>query len=347
MATFAKCKNLIIRANMPQSYHSNAVTNVHIRCDIRKSNQSNALLAAQYGISTNTVSKWKNRDSMEDRSSRPHNISYALTEVEETIICLLRKELWISREEIVEVVAEQGIMVCVSTVYRCLVHNGLNRKPESVKAVYGTFKEYQPGYLHIDVTYLPKIEGVRRYLFVAIDRATRLLFYRLYDEKSAENAADFLSLCRDFFPFEITTVMTDNGKEFSNKLFKGRSGAKTEKEGKFDQACGVGIDHRLTKPGTPKTNGMVERVNLTIKTATIHKTSYDSYDCLEKHLMEFLVFYNTNRRHGSLVKELKVKTPLDACNKWINTVPQLFVKNILQFGDLTVPLHHNCSLEQQ
>lgn len=105
MATFAKCKNLIIRANMPQSYHSNAVTNVHIRCDIRKSNQSNALLAAQYGISTNTVSKWKNRDSMEDRSSRPHNISYALTEVEETIICLLRKELWISREEIVEVVA--------------------------------------------------------------------------------------------------------------------------------------------------------------------------------------------------------------------------------------------------
>ncbi len=24
---------------MPQSYHSNAVTNVHIRCDMRKSNQ--------------------------------------------------------------------------------------------------------------------------------------------------------------------------------------------------------------------------------------------------------------------------------------------------------------------
>lgn len=71
---------------------------------------------------------------------------------------------------------------------------------------------------------------------------------------------------------------------------------------------------------------MVERVNLTIKTATIHETSYDSYDCLEKHLMEFLVFYNTNRRHESLVKELKVKTPLDACNKWINTVPHLFVK---------------------
>ena len=69
---------------------------------------------------------------------------------------------------------------------------------------------------------------------MAIDRATRLLFYRLYDEKSAENAADFLTLCKEFFPFEITTVLTDNGKEFSNKLFKGRSGAKTEKEGKLE-----------------------------------------------------------------------------------------------------------------
>ena len=81
---------------------------------------------------------------MDDRSSRPHSISYALTDVEETIICLLRKELWISREEIVEAVAEQGIKVFASTAYRCLVRNGLNRKPESVKAVYGTFKEYQP-----------------------------------------------------------------------------------------------------------------------------------------------------------------------------------------------------------
>ena len=78
---------------MPQSFHSNAVTNVHIRCDIRKYNQTNAILAAQYGTSSNTISKWKNRNSMDDRSSRPHSISYALTDVEETIICLLRKEL--------------------------------------------------------------------------------------------------------------------------------------------------------------------------------------------------------------------------------------------------------------
>jgi hypothetical protein len=38
------------------------------------------------------------------------------------------------------------------------------------------FKAYEPGYLHVDVKYLPQLadESSRRYLFVAIDRATRL-----------------------------------------------------------------------------------------------------------------------------------------------------------------------------
>jgi hypothetical protein len=40
-----------------------------------------------------------------------------------------------------------------------------------------TFKEYEPGYLHIDVTYLPKLAGKKQYLFVAIDRATRVLYF--------------------------------------------------------------------------------------------------------------------------------------------------------------------------
>jgi len=38
------------------------------------------------------------------------------------------------------------------------------------------FKAHEPGYIHIDVKYLPEMndESSRRYLFWAIDRATRL-----------------------------------------------------------------------------------------------------------------------------------------------------------------------------
>ena len=53
-----------------------------------------------------------------------------------------------------------------------------------------TFKTYEPGFLHVDVKYLPQMadETTRRYLFVAIDRATRWVFVRFMPAKTAANA---------------------------------------------------------------------------------------------------------------------------------------------------------------
>lgn len=332
---------------MPQTYHANATTNIHIRREINKSNLPNTVLAEQHKVSLNTVSKWKNRDSFEDASSRPHNIEYALTPVQETLVVSIRNTTWASREEIAEMLSNSGISVSISSVYRCLVNNGINRKPKEARQAYAKFKEYTPGYIHMDVTYMPRINGIRYYLFVAIDRTTRLMFYRLYDEKSAENAADFMNRARKFFPFIIDIVLTDNGKEFSNKLYKGRSGASTEKEGKFDIACGESTEHRLTKPGTPKTNGMVERANLTIKVSTIHRVKYQSLQELSDDLEQFLVFYNLYRRHGGLVKELKVRTPIEACIRWLELQPELFYRKTLIIGKNVIPLQCENSHFQQ
>lgn len=57
---------------------------------------------------------------------------------------------------------------------------------------------------------------------MAIDRATRTLFYSVYENKTAQNAQDFFVKCLDFFPFEITHILTDNGLEFTNKLLKSK-----------------------------------------------------------------------------------------------------------------------------
>jgi hypothetical protein len=45
-----------------------------------------------------------------------------------------------------------------------------------------TFNDYEPGFVHIDIKYLPQMpdETSRRYLFVAIDRATRWVFLHIY-----------------------------------------------------------------------------------------------------------------------------------------------------------------------
>ena len=67
-------------------------------------------------------------------------------------------------------------------------------KPKAPKPAHKPFKAYEPGCVHIDVKYLPRMgdEDRRRYLFVAIDRATRRSFVRLYPANAAANARRFL-----------------------------------------------------------------------------------------------------------------------------------------------------------
>lgn len=212
-----------------------------------------------------------------------------------------------------------------SSVYRCLVKNLLNKVPQQQKDEAKKFKAYEPGYFHIDVTYLPKFNGVSPYLFVAIDRAARTLYYQIYDDKTARSTADFFDKCLDFFPFEITHILTDNGLEFTNRLIMSKKGKLCTKDSLLDSKCQEhNIKHRLTKPCTPKTNGMVERVNGTIKNNTILKTMYNNKVEMTDGLILFLIYYNINRRHGSIRKEMNVKTPFQAIEKWfiLNNHPQ-------------------------
>ena len=86
-----------------------------------------------------------------------------------------------------ETLLEQNPLISRGSVYRCLLKNKINKKPEDQKDKAKLFKAYEPGYLHIDVTYLPKFEGQKWYLFVAIDRATRALYYSVYPDKTARS----------------------------------------------------------------------------------------------------------------------------------------------------------------
>src|SRR5690606_33412199 len=125
------------------------------------------------------------------------------------------------------------------------------------------FKAYEPGFVHIDVKYLPQMadETTRRYLFVAIDRATRWVFVRVYASKSATNARRFLKELHKAAAFRIRTILTDNGKEFTDRFITRGERTPTGRH-QFDQLCEeLGIEHRLTRPKHPQTNGMVERFN--------------------------------------------------------------------------------------
>jgi transposase-like protein len=318
---------------MSQVYHSNAKTNQYLREIIQKSNLTNIELAKKYDANVKTISKWKHRDFTKDKSSRPNKIHYALSPLEKEIIRVIRTLTWMSLDDLTDTVTKIIPNANRSNIQRTLKAFNMNRVPQEQKEKAKKFKEYEPGYLHIDVTYLPKFEGKKYYLFVAIDRATRLLYYKVYENKSSENAVDFLKECKEYFPFYLTHILTDNGLEFTDKWAKGKG--KASGNHKFDIECKENnIEHRLTAPYTPQTNGMVERINGTIKNATIKAEDYDNINDVKKDLSKFLIFYNFNRRHGSLRKELKVRTPFDAVQSWFKTKPEIFKISPDMFQDI-------------
>ena len=126
-----------------------------------------------------------------------------------------------------------------------------------------TFKDYESGFIHVDVKYLPRMadEAKPKYLFVAIDRATRWVCLEILSSKSARNARGFLKRLIKKAPFNITKVLADNGKEFTDR-FAATGERKPTGNHLFDQLCAEeGIEHRLIPPRRPQTNGMVERFN--------------------------------------------------------------------------------------
>ena len=95
----------------------------------------------------------------------------------------------------------------------------------------------------------------------------------------------------------------------------------------FDMRCQEnGIEHRLTKIKHPWTNGQVERMNRTIKEATVQRYHYDRHDQLEAHLADFINAYNYARR----LKTLKGLTPYEYICKCWTSQPERFKLNPLQ-----------------
>ena len=307
--------------------HKNARTTPAIRAQLAASNESVAVLAKRFNLAPNTVRKWQARTDFNDRSHTAHNLQTTLSSAQEHIVIYLRKHLLLPLDDLLSVTRE---FLCPevsrSGLNRCLRRHGVGNlrdmtRSQDNKPKYQRFKDYPIGFVHIDTKYLPQMadESKRRYLFVAIDRASRMVCVQLRESKTAKDAREFLKFVTERFPFKIKKVLTDNGKEFTNKVFGNNA---TDKTHEFDDLClSLGIEHRLTKVRRPQTNGMVERFNGRI--ADILRTHhFQSGKELEHTIMRYVDLYNNHLPQANL----NCRTPCQVMYEWYENKPQFFDK---------------------
>ncbi|MFF7859452.1 IS481 family transposase [Streptomyces sp. NPDC007904] len=271
-------------------------------------------VAAQLGVSRQTVSGWKSRYAalglagLADRSRRPASCPHQASAEVEAAVCELRRKhpRWGPRR-IAFVLERSGTVAPVPsrmTVYRILVRHGLV-EPGVRRRKRSDYKRWQRdrpmqlwqmdivgGVMLVDpvtgeLTEAKVVTGVddhSRYCVIAqvVERATG----------RAVCSAFAGALERFGVPEE---VLTDNGKQFTDRFGQGG-------EVLFDRICREnGIAHRLTQPASPTTTGKVERFHQTLRRELLDECgAFESIEQAQAALDRWVEEYNSSRPHQAL-----------------------------------------------
>ena len=231
--------------------------------------RSQAETARRHKVSRMSVYRWVQRydgsvESLKERSRRPQSHPNAHRKEEYSLI----KRVWGANKGLglvclhLVLCDRHGYARSVSGLYRAIKRLGIGRKRQRKKRYkaqpYDTPKVAGER-VQIDVKYVPKechAPGLSQmYQYTAVDECTRLRYRYIFEELSSLNAAKFLMMAQNYYPFKVRCVQTDNGIEFTNALH-------SSKPSVFEQYCKkAGIDHKRIRVATPRHNGKVERVH--------------------------------------------------------------------------------------
>lgn len=83
--------------------HKNARTTPAVRAEIAASDETASVLAQRYGITEQTVFKWKKCSVFSDRSHTAHRLQAVLTSAQEIVAVHLRRTLRLPLDELLPV----------------------------------------------------------------------------------------------------------------------------------------------------------------------------------------------------------------------------------------------------
>jgi putative transposase len=183
----------------------------------------------------------------------------------------------------------------VSKRNRKIYHNP-NSKWARRKLIYKTKVKKSPcgvnysGYIEIDTVAI-FVDGLKRYLYHAIDIKNKFDFAYTYKNLNSHNSVDFMKKLELVYPLRegVKTIQTDNGLEFL---------------GDFNKYLTIkGINHLFIYPRCPKINSFIERANRTLEEEFVYshlELLVTDLNLFNRKLMKHLVWYNTERVHESL-----------------------------------------------
>jgi transposase InsO family protein len=278
---------------------------------VREEGQSVKQVAMAFGISETTVRKWLHRadapvlpgaDPFADRSSRPHHVRKPTATETVAAIEAGRRE----RQSGKQLAVTHGCSR--ATVSRYLRRAGLSRAKDLEPVLPANRYELpEPGALiHFDTKKLGRfdqsghrITGDRtrqsrgigwEAVHVAIDDHSRVARVQVLPDERSDAAVQMLRDTVGWYRAQgigVTAIMTDNGSCYRSHAFR--------------VACvELGVQHRRTRPYTPRTNGKAERFIQTALREWAYAEAYDTSDERAKALPRWVESYNTTRPHTGI-----------------------------------------------
>lgn len=196
------------------------------------------------------------------------------------------------------------------------------------KQAHGEIETFHPGYLFgQDTFYVGYIKGVGKlYQQTGIDTYSNVGFAKLYQERNAMPAADFLNdRVLPFFDghgIPLVRTLTDRGTEYCG----------IRDQHPYQLFCHLNdIEHTRTKARHPQTNGCTEKLNQTILVefyqVAFRKKVYKSMDEIQGDLDEFMAFYNERRTNQG--KRCEGRTPMQTFTDGLPLCERYVQKNSL------------------
>jgi len=289
------------------------------------------LVCRHFGISPDTFYLWKRRFSkynlqtleFNTKHRRPHKLREMTTPtwILQRIYDIRLNDLSMSKYEIKEQLRREGIKSSEKVIQKVINRHSVLQNTEHsrklkahrklkiarIKAAYELKEKDLGSLVQIDTKHL-YILSKRYYVFVAIDCKSRLGFVYPYISAYSLNAADFLRIVIDFFPFPITAINTDNGPE--DRL-------------NFHKECEkLNIPHYFTHPHSPKMNSRAERFIKTLEYEFLHfRDLIPEIGEVKRVCDEFNDYYNSKRYHQAL----KYQTPREYVNDYLKQKGDVYV----------------------